>query len=342
MKEFKKFSSIENSYRVKYLELLKQYTLDDGTFVVSEKIHGANFSIWYDGTDLKCAKRSAFLKEDDNFSNFQEVRDRLRPNIQNLHTFLRVSQQNIEDPLEVAVYGELFGGSYPHKDVSVDPGAKKIQKGIHYCPHNDFYAFDIRVNGVYLSVPEANDLFNRFGFLHAETLFEGSLKNCLEYKNEFQTTVPGKFQLPQIDDNFCEGVVIRPVEPRFFPNGSRVILKNKNAKWEEKSKASDRKPKIEVQLTDEEQRLYHEFHSLVTENRLVNVLSKFGPVGQKDFGKLLGEFSRDISEEFNKDFNEAFGELNKSVQKIIKGKVQKAASKIIRDHYVNIIDGTWP
>lgn len=39
------------------------------------------------------------------------------------------------------IYGEIFGGSYPSKDVPAVKNASVVQRGIWYCPHNDFYAF---------------------------------------------------------------------------------------------------------------------------------------------------------------------------------------------------------
>ncbi|MBW2739846.1 MAG: hypothetical protein JRE64_13595, partial [Deltaproteobacteria bacterium] len=62
---FRKYFDIENSYRKKFLDILAVEKLDKGEFVVQEKAHGANLSFWYDGKDLKSAKRSSFIQ--DNF-----------------------------------------------------------------------------------------------------------------------------------------------------------------------------------------------------------------------------------------------------------------------------------
>lgn len=34
----------------------------------------------------------------------------------------------------------------------------------------------------------------------------------------------------------CEGTIVKTLKTKYFGNGSRVILKNKNEKWTEKSK----------------------------------------------------------------------------------------------------------
>ena len=78
------------------------------------------------------------------------------------------------------------------------------------------------------------DLAEQFDLLYAKPLFSGSFKDALEYQNDFQTTIPGILGLPEIEDNIAEGVVIKPENAMFFHDGSRLILKNKNAKiWRE-------------------------------------------------------------------------------------------------------------
>ena len=40
------------------------------------------------------------------------------------------------------IFGELFGGGYPHPDFPFVP-EELVQTGIYYCPGLEFYAFDI-------------------------------------------------------------------------------------------------------------------------------------------------------------------------------------------------------
>ena len=105
-----------------------------------------------------------------------------------------------------------------------------IQKGVFYTPNHDFYAFDILIHNEledkYLAVDEVNSLFEKVGFFYAKTLFKGTLNECLNYPNDFQSKISGWLGLPQIEDNICEGVVIRPTVPMFFRNGKRVIIKS--------------------------------------------------------------------------------------------------------------------
>jgi len=59
----------------------------------------------------------------------------------------------------VVVYGEYFGGWFPHDEiVSNGPGVgTPVQKGIvAYAPAHHFYAFDICVDGRFLDFDEAH------------------------------------------------------------------------------------------------------------------------------------------------------------------------------------------
>jgi hypothetical protein len=60
---FKKYNSIENSYREKFLEKIKSIVPPTEKWVVTEKIHGSNFSFIYDVENLTCAKRTGLINE---------------------------------------------------------------------------------------------------------------------------------------------------------------------------------------------------------------------------------------------------------------------------------------
>ena len=51
---FNKYNSIENSYRKEFLERLERNGLLDETYVVQEKVHGANLSYFTIVGKQKC------------------------------------------------------------------------------------------------------------------------------------------------------------------------------------------------------------------------------------------------------------------------------------------------
>lgn len=337
--EFKKYNSIENSYREKFLDYMKRELLHGGEFVVHEKVHGANFSFWFDGEVFRCAKRSGFLsgKEEQNFGGAATV---LKEHIDRLKTLYTNLQFKFPGFKIMTVYGEIIGGSYPHEAVPETPHAARVQKGVFYCPHNDFYAFDIVLDGDYLTEDQTSLAFETCGFLYAKQLFRGSLEDCMAYPNKFQSYVPGWLGLPPIEENTCEGTVIRPVEPKFLAGGSRVILKNKNERFSEKQKESSRAPKAMDPMDGPTLECFNKVSLFITENRLRNVLSHMGPVTKKDFGKIAAAFNKDIIEDFSKEYSD-FGLLEKKEVKRINKEMGRLSTKLIREHFLNIIDGNF-
>lgn len=333
---FKKYSEIENSYRKKFMDMVVAEKYDEGEFIVQEKAHGANLSFWYDGKDLKSAKRSGFIK--DNFYDYKPVEGKNREIVEKLY---RILKKEGYDFSELAVYGELVGGTYPHKDVEKDTSATRIQKGIFYTPHNEFYAIDVAIDGQLLDVDKFNQVMEKTGFLYAKTIFRGTFEECLKYSNSFPSQISGWLGLPELEDNICEGVVIKPVIPKFISGTTRVILKNKNEKWAEKAKARDRPKKPPMTLSAKGKALFSEMGNLITENRLRNVLSKIGPIGQKEFGKLIQLFSKDILNEFFKDHIEEYNGLEKKEQKQLTRKLSQKCAELIRLNFVNIVDGEF-
>jgi len=339
--KFKKYSSIENSYRTKFLDTVKQEGLNGGEFIVQEKAHGANFSMWTDGETIWSAKRSSFLSEDETlqFYNAHVLIDTYKDNVLNAFNYLK---NKLPETKEICIYGELIGGFYPHKEVLKDNKASRIQAGVDYCPHNDFYAFDIMVDGLLVSQDLCIEVFEQTKFLYAKPLFRGTLDECLEFSPNFQTTIPSMLGLPLLVDNFAEGVVIKPNEPKHLNGSTRVIFKNKTEKFQEKGKP--KKEKIEETFSSPQAEKYlEELSSYVTENRLRAVLSKIGPVSSKDFGKVMQSYVQDIMEDFLKD-NEKYNtdkEVEKKDRKMISKIVTQRASNTIRKNFLNIIDGIF-
>lgn len=211
-----------------------------------------------------------------------------------------------------------------------DKTAVRVQKGVFYSPRNHFYAFDIYINGTeFLDVDEANALFEAEGLLHAQTLFRGTLEDCLQYSNQFVSTIPPMLGLPEIAENFCEGVIIKPVKVSRFNNDKRVILKNKNERWTEK-KSFEKAIKRNDALPEKVKKLQEAIATYATENRLDNVLSKIGEVSIADFKQVLGLFSKDIVEDFTKDYQSVLADMDKKELKLVKKSLGRVVPLMVR------------
>ncbi|MBL4587651.1 MAG: hypothetical protein JKX84_11445 [Flavobacteriales bacterium] len=107
---FKKYSSIDNTYQQDLVEKITEQGFADRQYVVQEKVHGANLSMATNGLQIVCAKRTELLTEQEDFFNFQTIASAHRKRLLAVHTELS-SRYGVR---HITVFGELFGGGYPH------------------------------------------------------------------------------------------------------------------------------------------------------------------------------------------------------------------------------------
>ncbi|WPO90322.1 RNA ligase, Rnl2 family [Chryseobacterium sp. HR92] len=334
---FKTYNSIENAYQARVIEQIRIQGFGDEVFIVQEKVHGANFSFFTDGKEIKIAKRTAFIEKDEKFFNAHQMLERYRENVIEVFQKVKAIYPDVET---VVIYGELFGGGYKHKEVEPVKDAVKVQKGIEYAPYNEFYAFDIKLNGItYLDTEVVNQIFEETGFFYAKILFQGTLEEALKFPNVFNSKIPAWLGLPELESNMCEGTIVKTLKTKYFGNGARVILKNKNEKWVEKSKMVKKEGKTvqkQIHFSEKAQEIWEEIQQYVTVNRLHNVVSKIGEFEPKMIGKVIGLFSQDILEDFQKDFPAAFPAIEKDEQKRINKKLNSLVIDFIKEELMTL------
>lgn len=338
--EFKKYNDIENSFNKEFMERVRFELADqnknDQIFVVEEKVHGSNASFLYDGETLNFGKRTALVGNGESFFDHEELIERYRDRVLVLWGLVK---ERYPDITEMQAYGEFFGGTYPHPEVQKAANTKIIQKGVFYSPTHEFYGFDIRIfwgeeEQRLLPTDEVKELYDKAGIFYAKTLFEGTLSQCLEYPNLFDSKIPEWLGLPLIENNTCEGVVIKPKEPLYLKNGSRICIKNKNEKFSEKKskKKHDGQPQAQPSYSDELNALIPELEAYVNEARMDNVVSKMGEIDSwtKSFGEILGNFTKDALDDFMKEHGREYESLEKQEQKIINKKMSQLCVSCIK------------
>jgi len=337
MIQFKTYNSIENTFDAGFIDVILLEGLDKQEFVVQEKVHGSNVCFITDGETVSFGKRTGLVEVDEAFFLYEVLLERYTPQVIRLFSMIKEKYSDVE---AVTIFGEMFGGVYPHPDVANDRKIMAIQKGVFYCPQHEFYAFDLYIRtaktGRFLDVNEANSFYEQGGFFYAKTLFSGSLAQCLQYPNDFTSLISKWLGFPPIEDNVCEGIVIRPVKPTYLSNGARVLLKNKNARFAEKKSRKKRDPKLFVPPTYSEPlvELLEIVEQYVTENRLNNVVSKIGQISlPKEVGMLMGMFSKDILEDFLKEHSGQYAGIEKMEQKIFNRHVNTLAVNLIKQVY---------
>jgi len=332
---FKKYESIGTNRRQKTIDHIIQSGFSC-EWVSTLKIHGANYSFWYNGTELKTASRSGFIRDCENFygdNNFN-----YDSNVKAMYEWLKARH----DFTTITVFGEIYGGVYNHVDVAVNTSAVKVQKEVQYRPDNDFIVFDIKCDDEYIGWDLLREVCLVSGFSHVPELGRGAFADLLNLPVNFADPLHKELGLPTIDNNLAEGWVLKPLEKAlFFNSGDRVIVKGKSDKMQEKSKPA--KPSGDILLLSAEgKNLCVQLLSYLTESRLKNVISHGAfEVTQKCFGRLTGAFSQDAFQDFLKDFEDVFNMLEKKEQSAIKKTMNNEAGNIIRPNFVNIIDGLY-
>ncbi len=81
MLEFKKYSSIENSFSREFMEHVVAEMPQDLEYVVQEKVHGANTSFLCDGETVRFAKRTSMLEDGEQFYDYPELLERYRDRV---------------------------------------------------------------------------------------------------------------------------------------------------------------------------------------------------------------------------------------------------------------------
>ena len=352
---FRKYNEIENTYRTDFIQKIKNLNLDPNTqFACFTKIDGSNFSIILDEDDnFACAKRTDIVTPAEKFHNCDYVIEKMNliEKIKEIKKYV-MNKFNIvnmynTNKCRVQIYGELCGGMYRHPEVEKVKGAVKIQGRVSYHPDNIWVPFDgfVAIDEdriIYFNVDELAEICKHVGLPCQIEKFRGTLDECLNFDVQFvDDTGHVLFGLPLIDDNLSEGVVIKPVYPMWFPNGERIILKNKNERFKEKAK-KEKIQKVEVPLNENELKVLNILNEYVTESRMFSIFSKEGKLEDKLFGKVLGLFILDCITDAIKDNPEIqeLIDLNDKEQfdyKRVKKKFQEIAVKDVRVKFIECL-----
>jgi Rnl2 family RNA ligase len=293
----------------------KEYRfLSKAPWVVTEKIHGANFVILTDGSEVAFAKRKALLAPDEEFFGYQILSSRLKESAAALFGTLR---REHSDLTTLTIYGELFGGAYPHPSVPADSRVEAIQTGIWYSPTIEYCVFDLAVvcgdePRRYLDFDVAMSKAAAAGFFASEPLLTGACEKALAYPLGFESTIPARLGLPPLpESNKAEGVVIKPLRAgdAFGCGAGRPVLKRKTPEFAEDSRFQEARKwtKVVGPAWAEEQSalslLQEEIGGWLCLPRLHNALSKIGRVRPGDTARsheLAETLAQDILEEIGR------------------------------------------
>lgn len=311
MSLFKKYPSLTNASQTKFIDGVRLH-VTDSEWIVTEKIHGANFQLIFDENNkLTFGSRNQHLDE---FSSFYDLPGLIRVENNGKTLIQRATELNDHirkywgrNITQVNLFGEYAG--------TLTQG-NKVQREVEY-GSQEFYLFDIVFTvgeeSFYINKLTVRELAKQFGLAQpALILITDNLDDALQVPNDFDS-VSSQYrytyeeQIPESEiqftgKNITEGVVIEPVNPTFWKN-SRVIIKNKNSKFSENHQSKPMKK--EVILSDEENQLLHIILGYVNTNRVSNVCSHYGISTRKElsekFGIIIKDTLQDVILDLEKD-----------------------------------------
>ena len=316
--KFKSYTEIENVYRSDIIQMIRDLGYDKPSFewVAEVKWDGSNLQCCIDVDDnLVVGKRSSYIGNDMNFQGFPNALEHqsLDRKLRQMKTYIRdayrVSVPFLDDHrFGMRVYGELAGGCYRHPDVEKVKNAKIIQGRVQYHPDDVFLPFDIELVNetddiIYtFSQHDVCDICQHIGLPYPLIRGCGTFDEMLNLPCEFNDeTGHILFGLPILENNTAEGLVIKPNLPLCDRFGHRIMLKNKNGKFSEKSRKSPKEKKELRDFNELEIKYMEILREYITESRFMSVLSKVGEVNEKMFGMFLGMFLKDMNTDFNKE-----------------------------------------
>ena len=286
-----------------------------GTWVALEKIHGAQLVIAVSSREVKFGKRKAWLEDSDPFFGWQLIRHKLTDAARTVHQAVGIHQS------VVTIYGELFGGAYPHPSVASIPGMAPVQTGIWYAPELHYAVFDIHVSqtadveGEFLSHSEVTTLTKGASLLMPPVLKHGQRQMLEQLPVRFATQVPAMFGLPSIENNWAEGYVLKADARSTL--SSRAILKRKIPEFDEAVFDESTPWNPDQSLSLEE--------LMVWSNRLVNtprVASARSKWGDTKTDQIVEEIILDVMVDIELAFPKAFRSLNLEEEERLRSRIR--------------------
>ena len=309
---FTRYKKIFN-HDSKYIDGLDK----DHLVLVSEKIHGANFSIIYnkDTDEVKFASRSKIISGD-NFYNVNSIKDELE---MRMRDFVSDNLQYIDYKI-VTVFGELYGN--------------RVQYNPIYVPFKlltpSFVAFDLYFDGEKkYTMNDFYDVLSTYFPVLKNKLMK--LSEALELNVDIESSFALDNKVEDVSDNTMEGIVIQPLKSTYFyADGESFLIKKKSKKWSEKRKSlgltSEEKKEIPKTIIE----AVEKFSKYVTKNRLENVASKKTYL-KKDFENLLYDFHADALEEMC-EYDEIIFFSNNKHDKIFEKECKRMCVPLIKEH----------
>jgi Rnl2 family RNA ligase len=302
---FNEYEHMENHYNV--IKMLTPDVVEGVQFVALEKIHGTNYSFLCDGVTVTPCKRTSSLGADRSYYGHGQPFMRYRQDILKLFELIVTIYPTVK---QIQLYCELFGGRFKGK---TEKGYKCVQNGTNYIETNEIMAYDLKVtmdddSYVYVDMQDLIELFENptLSIKLVPIIKIGTFDEIMSLDTKFITHVPQMFGLEEIEGNYAEGYVIKPMNEMTFKDNekSRLIFKYKNSSFLEVGE----QPTKPAEKTMTFQQIYLEkLKVYVTENRFNNLVTKYvddwlnADITRDIELMLINKMTEDIKTDFVKD-----------------------------------------
>ncbi|GAX42451.1 hypothetical protein NIES4075_34520 [Tolypothrix sp. NIES-4075] len=341
---FTSYEKIDESFHRWQIDEAGHRLLEKIDWVVTEKIHGANFCFVTDGQVIRCANRKKFLDTNENFFDYQKLQSRLNDNIKRAFIITQSKHPQIS---RIFIYGELFGGSYPHPDVTPDLSVQPVQTGIYYSPTIEFCAFDIAFESdgatrTYLDYDKAIDILQSAGIFYAVPLFIGRYNEAIAFEINFSSTIPPLLNLPPLhDENKAEGIVIKPIKIIYIdtPKGKiRPVLKRKITEFSEEKRfhLAEKWSEQSFIKQDDLEILQWSAFNLITENSLRNAISKIGYIKPREKSRARELFNlviEDVIEQLSENQELLLKEITQHDKNQLLAFIKAEMRKLLKNYF---------
>ncbi|MEW1913251.1 RNA ligase family protein [Kitasatospora sp. NPDC085895] len=268
-------------------------------WAATEKVHGAHLALLCEDGAVRAAKRRALLDGDalDGFFGLARIWPALSVAAGRAAAALR---EELRAAGRVVLYGELFGGRYPHPAVPPQDGARPVQTGVWYAPGLHWSVFDavVEVHGERWWAGDAalRRAAAAAGLPYAPLLGEGPLVRLQELSAVFPSLVPAGFGLPPLAGNLAEGYVLKPAGAVPVAVG-RPVLKVKQPGFAEDARYRGARPYTAPPggAAGVPGWLVEQAAVLLTPARAAAAVSKLGPAAAP--AEVAAEIARDTVED---------------------------------------------
>jgi len=327
--DFRIYEKINDNFRWLNENETIRKMLDKTDWVVTEKVHGANFSITIDAQNIYYGKRKEKLNWEDDFFGFQLMVTKLE---KSFYALYEICQKEFRAE-RCIIYGELFGGHYPHEAVAQDKRLQPIQTGIYYSPAIEFYIFDIWIenpeDAFYLDYARFSEALERVKLLYAKAWAIQPLHKVLTFNTQIVSPIPALLGLPPLaNPSWIEGVVIKPLENISVETSKgsvRPSIKIKNQQFLEADIYQQAQPWsfLPTEKQQDIDFIVNEIRCFLNENRVQSAISKIGALKPENKTEILEAVVEDTLESFEEKNTGFLASLGKDTLERIKNSLWK-------------------